>query len=319
MIDCKSPIEHFKKYNDVDIFLKRDDKIPFSFGGNKVRLAVSVFKDMLEHDFSSIISYGSQNSNLNRVIAQMALKEHIPCWVIIKKEAKKTCFDTSIPKNELLIRKSRAKISYCDESSVQTAVAQAINEAIRLGERPYYIYGDSWGHGRECTLMSAFLDEYEEIKSWENENSLHFDHIFLAVGTGFTISGLLAAFPKDTILHGISISRDAIKLQELIQENLRIYYQSNKKIPQPGFNPPKFDITDEYLAGGYGCFDNEELYVIRKIYKEEGIAMDLTYTGKAFFGMLSEIKKQTLRGNCLFIHTGGYPLFEDAKGLILGN
>ncbi len=44
---------------------------------------------------------------------------------------------------------------------------------------------------------------------------------------------------------------------------------------------------------------------------EEGIPLDTTYTGKAFWGGMKEyIKKNKVAGeNILFIHTGGTPLF----------
>jgi D-cysteine desulfhydrase len=41
------------------------------------------------------------------------------------------------------------------------------------------------------------------------------------------------------------------------------------------------------------------------IAKETGILLDTTYTGKAFYGMVETINKQSLTGNMLFWHTGG--------------
>ena len=50
-IDLSIKLEPLYKYRDTDIFLLRDDKINFSYGGNKVRLAIellvhSVIKNM---------------------------------------------------------------------------------------------------------------------------------------------------------------------------------------------------------------------------------------------------------------------------------
>ena len=43
-----------------------------------------------------------------------------------------------------------------------------------------------------------------------------------------------------------------------------------------------------------------------------GIALDPTYTGKAFNGMTEYIENTSISGkNILFIHTGGTPLFFD--------
>ena len=43
-----------------------------------------------------------------------------------------------------------------------------------------------------------------------------------------------------------------------------------------------------------------------------GIPLDPTYTGKAFWGMLQYLKDHGIRGKrILFLHTGGTPLFFD--------
>ena len=66
----KTPI-YDMNYSDQknEFFIKRDDLLPFSFGGNKVRIAEQYFRDMKKKDCDCIIAYGSSRSNLCRVIA----------------------------------------------------------------------------------------------------------------------------------------------------------------------------------------------------------------------------------------------------------
>ena len=72
----RTPITQLRhNENSNQFFIKRDDLLPFSFGGNKVRIAEEYFKDMLQKDCNCIISYGSSKSNLNRVIANMSRAE----------------------------------------------------------------------------------------------------------------------------------------------------------------------------------------------------------------------------------------------------
>ena len=58
---------------------------------------------------------------------------------------------------------------------------------------------------------------------------------------------------------------------------------------------------------GYAKSTPEELAFIMKICREEGFLLDPCYTGKGFYGMVSEIQKGTFKDakNILFIHTGG--------------
>ena len=72
------------------------------------------------------------------------------------------------------------------------------------------------------------------------------------------------------------------------------------------------EFIDTYVEDGYGKENNEIEETIHQILVCEGIPMDTTYTGKAFWGMLDYLKKENIEGkNILFIHTGGTPLFFD--------
>ncbi|NLM60309.1 MAG: 1-aminocyclopropane-1-carboxylate deaminase, partial [Clostridium sp.] len=54
---------------------------------------------------------------------------------------------------------------------------------------------------------------------------------------------------------------------------------------------------------------------IKDVLVHDGIPMDTTYVGKAYWGMKEYIKKNEIaEKNILFIHTGGTPLFFDDLG-----
>ena len=61
---------------------------------------------------------------------------------------------------------------------------------------------------------------------------------------------------------------------------------------------------DEFLLGGYGKTSEEELEVIREVVSKDGMLVDPTYSGKAFYGMTKLIPKGTQK-NILFWNTGG--------------
>ena len=69
-----------------NIYVKREDLIPFSFGGNKVRIAANYFKDLITNDFDAVMSYGASSSNMCRVIAAMAKKYGINCFIVSPEE-----------------------------------------------------------------------------------------------------------------------------------------------------------------------------------------------------------------------------------------
>lgn len=64
------------------------------------------------------------------------------------------------------------------------------------------------------------------------------------------------------------------------------------------------------MEGGYGAWSEPAADLIRQIYGSEGIPLDMTYTGKAFYGMVKYLEENQIQGKqILFLHTGGTPLF----------
>ncbi len=49
----------FSDSNKNNIYIKRDDLIPISFGGNKARKAMNFFKEIDQGGFDCVVTYGS--------------------------------------------------------------------------------------------------------------------------------------------------------------------------------------------------------------------------------------------------------------------
>lgn len=54
-----------------EFYIKRDDLLPFSIGGNKVRIAEAFYQDMKAKGGDTMIIYGSRHSNLCRVLSDL--------------------------------------------------------------------------------------------------------------------------------------------------------------------------------------------------------------------------------------------------------
>ena len=74
----------------VNIFVKRDDLLDFSFGGNKVRLFEYIAKKALDSHAEKIITFGSVYSNHIRVTAAVCDRLGIGCDLIILADEKPT-------------------------------------------------------------------------------------------------------------------------------------------------------------------------------------------------------------------------------------
>lgn len=291
------------KLNDKDtnrLYIKREDMIPYSFGGNKARKGLLFFDEIDKGDYDCVVTYGSSHSNHCRVIANMAAQRNMPCFIIGPEEV------SDITYNSVLMDMLGAHITTVPVETVSKTIDDKINELKEQGKKPYFIAGG--GHGNIGT--QAYVDCYNEIKEYERSNDVFFDYIFFASGTGTTHAGLVCGQilnEDERKIIGISIARKNPRGRDVVIESIKEYL---------GRNDTKIDektvFIDDYTGDGYGK-DNEEInQVIDDIFTEYGIPLDSTYTAKAFLGMKKYIDKHDIKDkNILFIHTGGTPLFFD--------
>lgn len=312
---AETPI-HPLRMDGNNFYIKRDDLLPFSLGGNKVRIAHAFLTDMRAKGGNFMILYGNSRSNLCRVLANACHIQKIPCLMICSDDPDGSSIPTG---NSRLVEWLGVEVLHCPKNQIAPAVDRAFEIAKSRGFVPYYIYGNRLGEGNEGTAACAYADAYAEICRQEEKLGVHFDYIFHASGTGSTQSGLICGHlltrDKRHIV-GISVSRDKERGTRILRTGVESYFAAHALHLPDGFEQ-EIELTDAYLAGGYGKYDGEILSVIRRQFCENGICLDPTYTGKAFRGMYSYLDEHHIRGKqILFLHTGGTPLFFDALSTI---
>lgn len=309
----ETPIQpmRFSDKGNNRFYMKRDDLQPFSFGGNKVRFAEKFVEDMKKQHCDSMIIYGNYHSNLCRILATLCSQLEIPCYMIHNTE---DITETKETNNSRIIRKMGVHEIPCKKTEIAKAVQTAMDELTEKGYRPYYIYGDIYGQGNEHIPMQAYVEAYEEICRYEEREAVFFDYIFLASSTNATQSGLLAGSLSrndERRIVGISVSRNEQRGKEVILHNL-LQYQKKLSAKFPENIREKIYFTDRYQENGYGAFSPKVGTMIETVYADEGIPLDMTYTGKAFYGMIQYLEEHEVKNKkILFLHTGGTPLFFD--------
>lgn len=305
-----TPIIKINSQLTCNIYIKRDDLLPFSFGGNKVRIAEEFFADMRRKKHDSIIGYGNSRSNLCRVIANMSKYYGVKCCIISPKDDDGQRVETS---NSKIVRLCDSEIVICSKDNVSKTVSETISRHKDAGYSPYYIYGNEFGTGNKSTPVNAYYKCYNEILSQAKAYDLDFDYIFLATGTGMTqaglLSGKLVSNGKEKIV-GISVARKTEQETNVIYDYVKSFFKKK----QLNTNILKDDIcvVDEYIGKGYGKKSSIIDKAIYDMMVLNGIPLDPTNTGKAFLGMRDYIIKNNISNkNVLFIHTGGTPLFFD--------
>ena len=299
LMQIKTPVIQIPDEKN-SIYVKRDDLLPFSFGGNKVRIALEFINDMKKQGKDCIVGYGNARSNLSRALANLCYQFKIPCHIISPADEDGTRIDTY---NSKMVLSCDAKFHYCRKTNVKETVESVLKDIRKEGLKPYYIYGDSTGKGNEHTPMLAYAKLYEEIKG-------QYDYIFLATGTGMTQGGLLAGKAINNgaeKIIGISVARSAAQEIEVLCKSLECFSDRIQRIENYEIN-----VEDAYLCDGYGTYNRQIEKTIHQQLTCNGMPLDPTYTGKAFWGMQDYLNRKCITGKkVLFIHTGGTPLFFD--------
>lgn len=300
--NCNSTPIYLLPTSNFPIYIKREDLFPFCFGGNKARKALLFFEEIDKGNFDCVVTYGSGSSNHARVISNMCAQRGLPCYIISPQETAKDTF------NSHLMHMFGAKILTVPVEQVHDTIEKKLAELKENGNKPYFIAGG--GHGNLGT--EAYVRCYQEIKEYEKQQHVHFDYIFLASGTGTTQAGLICGqllYKDDRKIIGISIARKNPYGRDVVLNSVRSYV--NNKCTETQIQASTVFI-DDYTGSGYGKTCPELNVTIKNALKQYGIALDPTYTGKAFWGMQQYIKSNKLHDkNILFIHTGGTPLFFD--------
>lgn len=317
----ETPIQPIYGWEDSEnqIYMKREDLLGFSFGGNKVRFAEAYLQDMHGKHCDSMIIYGNYHSNLCRILSAACRREGLPCYMIYNQD---DIAEEKPSGNGSLIEQMGVVPIPCGKSTIAQTVKSVMDRLYEQGRRPYYIYGNIYGQGNEEVPMGAYAAVYEEICRQQKALGLSFDYVFLAGSTNTTQAGLVAGKLQRWVqsmgqqaegpaIIGVSVNRGKTRGEEVLISDIKKYADRNK-LTLPDQWEQEIYFADEWLSGGYGQTCEGIHEVIRKMYRENGIGLDPTYSGKAFWGMMEFLKKEKIRGkNILFLHTGGTPLFFD--------
>ncbi len=305
-------VEMSGDYGENRFYIKREDMIPFSFGGNKARKAAEFYKEIRVCGADVVMTYGSNSSNHCRIIANMAASMGIACHIISPEENRERLYNTR------LVEDFGATVETCPVTEVSDTIDRRMEAFRQEGRNPYFIMGG--GHGNPGTR--ACVNTYREIAACEERTGISFDYIFHASGTGTTQAGLvcgklLADAEKrekgkpvgGQRIVGISIARNAERGREVVRQSVEEYLGARY---DELYRDEELIFTDEYCMGGYGKYTPHVAQTIEEVMKRDGIPMDTTYVGKAFHGMRRYVEAHGLQGkNILFIHTGGTPLYFD--------
>ena len=279
------PVQRYRQLDELigaEVWLARDDLLPFPLSGNKVRKLYAEIGS-IPQPADVYITNGGVESNHCRTLAFIAAQRGAHAHVVLHGENN----DSQILGLQFL-NSLGASFDVGSANTIAARIESARQAFVSQGKKVQVIPGG--GHSPEGAIASR--DAARHVFS-----HLSIDHVFVASGTGATQGGLIAASaelesPPDIV--GVSVARNAERGISAVKE----------AADWAGNGEGKVIFLDHYRAGGYGLSDSVVKEAV-KIGWQCGIPLDPTYTGKAFSALLDWSRRGKLSESVLFWHTGG--------------
>ena len=273
------------------LLAKRDDAIPFGFGGNKVRKLEFAVAQALGEGADTLVTVGGIQSNHARATAAAAAKLGLHCVLILN----------GVPPvrptaNLLLGQLLGAHIEFIPSRAERAEASEQVMARLREeGRTPFFIpLGASTSIG-----ALGFVAAVAELV----EQQMVPDVIVHACSSGGTQAGLVAG----AALHGLKtriIGVSADDPAESIAVNIRRIIDG---IDRFHMLHGEIEVDDTRVGEGYGIPTQESREAQELAAQTEALFVDHTYTAKALGALIAYVREGrfTEDQTVLFWHTGG--------------
>ncbi|MGQ0766830.1 MAG: 1-aminocyclopropane-1-carboxylate deaminase/D-cysteine desulfhydrase, partial [Gemmatimonadota bacterium] len=280
------------------LLVKRDDALPFGFGGNKVRKLGFVAADALRRGCDTLITCGGVQSNHCRATASAAARLGMDCHLV--------CNGTPLSHltgNALLDELLGATVHYVGERKDRDpTMAQLASRLRNEGRNPVVIpLGASMPLGALGLARAIGELVYQGIVP---------DVIVHATSSGGTQAGLLAGcalFEVRSRVLGISADDPPAEIGALVGE-IAGGIEEMLGLAQGALGVvDRFEADDSFVGGGYGVATDASREAQRLAARTEALFTDHWYSAKALAGLIGYARSGAFEDGTtvMFWHTGG--------------
>lgn len=253
------------------VWIKRDDELGFGISGTKLRKYHSLIPHLIRERYDLVSVLGGANSNNVLGLSQLLVENRIPFKLYLKGNP-----------NRPLQGNGMVTFLIAGQHRIRWLSSQEWPEAGELALRENTGRVFVVPEGASCPqALEGTLTLFQDIKQNEKEAKVHFDHIFIDAGTGFTAQVLAQQLEGSCQVHVVCMADPVVAF------------------------PSSVIIYRPRLAPSFGSVNTAVMNEIRRMASHEGVLLDPIYTAKLFYEARHVIKEKQLQGNCLIIHSGG--------------
>ena len=311
-VQVPTPLEALPRFSQalggkVNIFIKRDDMLPGTAGGNKTRKLDFCMADALRQGADTIITCGAVQSNHCRLTLAWAVKEGLDCHLILEERVKGSYKPEASGNNFLFQLLGVKSISVVPGGSDMMGEMQKLADTLRAeGKKPYVIPG---GASNKIGAL-GYVSCAEEVLRQLFETGLRIDHMVVPSGSAGTHAGIIAGMIGNHA--GIPVTGIGVNRKKEVQQAavLKLAQETLDYIGTGVTMPTETVVAfDDYVGPGYSLPTDGMVEAVRLLARTESILLDPVYSGKAMAGLIDLVRKDYFPegSNVLFLHTGGSP------------
>ena len=311
-VQAPTPLEALPRFSEalggkVNVFIKRDDMLPGTAGGNKTRKLDFCMADALRQGADSIITCGAVQSNHCRLTLAWAVKEGLDCHLILEERVKGSYKPEASGNNFLFQLLGVKSISVVPGGSDMMGEMQKLAETLRAeGKKPYVIPG---GASNKIGAL-GYVSCAEEVLRQLFETGLRIEHMVVPSGSAGTHAGIIAGMIGNNAgipVTGIGVNRKKEAQQAAV---LKLAQETLDYIGTGVTMPAEAVVAfDDYVGPGYSLPTDGMVEAVKLLASTESILLDPVYSGKAMAGLIDLVRKDYFPkgSNVLFLHPGGSP------------
>lgn len=275
-----------RAFGHDDLFMKRDDLSGPIYGGNKIRKLEFLLGEAREQGRKTVITYGATGSNHALATAVCCREAGLKAVSILAPQEP----SAHVRKNLLAGQAVGAELHLCsDFHEFPEKTRQIVTRCQEQdGTEPYIIPAGGTNAVGALGFVHAAVELAEQIQA---------DVIYLPMGTGGTLAGLLAGFlltERRPRIEAIRVVERAFRNEEHVKE---LCDELCEKLEiRDRISPAEINIRDEFFGEGYGFPTEESEEAVRLFQDLEGVSLENTYTGKTVAALLADLRAGKLTG-----------------------
>ena len=282
-----------------NIWIKRDDLCGVALGGNKVRKLEFLLAQAQADGCDTVFTTGGAQSNHAMLTAACAARLGMDCKLFLKDRGV-----TGRRGNLVLDEIYGAPVRLVDTDDYQDIYREMEAEAAGLEARGHRCCRIPLGGSTPLGTL-GYAAAARECAVQAMAAGIRVGRLVSATGSGGTTAGLLLG--AGLFLPGARVTGMAVDPQPF-RETVLDLAAGAAALLEASFQPQEKDLQILDCAGpGYAVPDPAATPAILELARTEGILLDPVYTGKAWAGMLAQVKAGGFEGegDIVFFHTGG--------------